>query len=135
MKHLHANHTNKQERCNICQMVADDKVQLMNHMKSHNSQNGFGSNQDNNSKKYRNQNMNVHNQKTVCRYWMRGNCFRGGECRFEHPTDQNLPVICRDGDYCVFWPQCKFTHAETRMCHYQDQCCRQKCQFMKIRVF
>ena len=135
LKHLDANHTNKQERCNICQMVADDKVQLMNHMKSHNSQNVFGTTRDNYSNNYRNQNMNAlnqpgQNQKTVCRFWVRGNCSRGGECRFDHPRVQISPVMCRDGDYCLFWPQCKFTHVETRMCHYQDRCFRQNCQFI-----
>ena len=98
------------------------------HMKSHHSQNY--QNRGNRGQMNRNQNqLNGNDRNIVCRFWMRGNCLRGTQCSFDHPISQNTPVMCRDGDYCQCWPRCKYPHAEVKMCHFQDRCRRQNCQF------
>ena len=68
------------------------------------------------------------NNKQVCRFWMRGNCFHGTSCRFDHPMSEQNPAWCRDGDNCLFWPSCKFPHPD--MCRYQEHCSRRNCTFM-----
>ena len=113
---------------------------MMIHMKSHHGNNQTQSQGQNNDRNSRNNNFRSNNQTEnrfnqnhtapACRFWMQGNCFRGMNCRFSHPVNERLPVMCPDGDYCAYWPRCKYSHGdEIKMCYYQDRCVRQDCQF------
>ena len=138
VKHLDDQHTNQsQVKCNVCKMVAVNQVHLNNHMKTHNNQNEQRQNNNNyrnpgNDRSDNNWGQNYqnsgNNQAQICRFWLRGNCYRGMQCRFEHRTMENAPIMCRDGDYCLFWPRCKYAHGE--MCRFQDRCVRTDCPFM-----
>ena len=131
VNHLDAIHANKPEKCSFCNMVAENKFHLMQHIQhSHMNQS-----RNKTSQNMPNQNYQNNKKRTVCRYWMNGNCFRGFQCSFDHPTEgthptaEKSPEWCHDGDNCLFWPRCKYTHEEVQMCRFQEQCRRQNCQF------
>ena len=124
IKHLDAYHVTKQVRCNICQMMADSNAHLKDHMENqHNSRNNRTWREN-----FHKQKQKPTNQKPVCKFWLKGNCFHGQDCRFSHTNFDNNTILCRDGDYCLFWPNCKYTHVE--MCRYQENCLRQNCPFV-----
>jgi hypothetical protein len=132
VKHLDALHTNKTEKCNICKMVAENKIHLMQHKKSQHGRNNHNSRStyqnDQNYQQRRNHNNDKQlNETQVCRFWMKGNCFRGENCRFAHQMIE-APVMCREGDYCLFCLRCKFAHAD--LCPYQENCSWPDCPFM-----
>ena len=129
MRHLDTKHVPRQVRCNICQMVADSSSQLEDHIKNQHRRVHNRYSQDNQAQaNSRKNSINSHREKPVCKFWMNGNCTRGQQCRFSHSNFGRKTTICRDGDYCLFWPQCKFTHVD--MCRYQENCSRQNCTFM-----
>ena len=89
----------------------------MNQSRNKISQNMPNQNYQNNTHQYydKQHNQGPYQKAQICRHWMNGNCFRGENCRF-------------DGDFCLFWPQCKYAHGD--MCRFQEHCSRQDCPFM-----
>ena len=81
----------------------------------------------------------------ICRYFRRGACTKGMQCKFSHtnlnPQKQSIP-LCRKGDDCVFFKQnrCAFFHTgvgvqkefgqkiyqsrQKRECRYKNDCWR-----------
>ena len=59
--------------------------------------------------------------KAQCIFWLKGFCQMGNQCSFSHESN-----MCRHGEACVFWPQCKFSH---NPCYYQENCLNNECRF------
>ena len=60
-----------------------------------------------------------------CRYWLRGACNRGAQCRYKH---EFLPT-CRYGFECPYWPNCKYSHNDIQHCKFQDFCQNSTCPY------
>ena len=81
-------------------------------------------------------NPNQKKQKEICRFYARGNCNRGGECRFEHPTickkfrqfgtKSSDPKGC-DGNCKTFHPNACRGSLFNRTCSFRD------CRFFHLK--
>ena len=80
-----------------------------------------------------------HRSTKVCHFWQQGVCNKAEKCLFSHqmqsPQSQpppSRPPPCRNGIFCRFWPQCKFSHSDTKFCRYQTACKNQFCTFVHM---
>ena len=85
----------------------------------------------------------------LCRYFSKGNCWKGNSCLFIHEIEKIRAQICRNGPECFYFSNgvCRFGHDETngkrtnreeenrsrntnRWCRYQEDCNRvPRCPF------
>ena len=94
-------------RCSLCDFMAINSIQLKKHMMA------------------RHENTEKIRQNTECRFWLRGYCIRGNECKFKH-----TPVpLCKYELECTYWPNCKFSHPSVKPCKYQEYCHKNECRF------
>ena len=90
-------------RCEKCDFKGKSKLQMEKHWKV------------------------AHGFKAVCLFWRNGDCYKGSECPYSHPVSA---PICRDGEFCLFWPQCRYSHPE--ICRYQKACRNHFCPFIHV---
>ena len=89
--------------CEKCDFQGKSKLQMEKHMKVR------------------------HGFRAVCHFWRKGFCKNGNECPFSHP---HQPPVCVNGDCCLFWPQCKFSHQE--VCKFQNACKHEFCAYLYV---
>ena len=92
-------------KCTMCDFMAKSNIQIQKHMKVRHEED-FEINQE-------------------CRYWRRGNCVRGQQCKFLHGERP----ACRHGLQCRFWPNCFFSHQNVKPCRFQEYCQNNACTF------
>ena len=120
-------------KCTVCNFVAKTNIQLQNHM---NIRHGNSPRIDctlcdftaASQLQLEKHNKVRHDKSTTnlqCRFWMRGFCSKGDQCRFKHITSPP----CRYGWYCPCWPNCRFSHQDVLICKFQEFCENPTCEY------
>ena len=90
-------------KCDLCDFKGKSKIQMEKHF-------------------------NVRHKKAVeCYFWRKGQCNKGPKCLYSHQTKEK---VCHNGEFCVYWPKCKFTHPE--ICRFQNECNNRACSYVHV---
>ena len=72
-----------------------------------------------------------HIERPECHFWRKGFCKMDQQCNFAH---SEYPPVCRYGSLCQFWPRCKFSHPEVKICKYQNKCNNFNCSYAHLNA-
>ena len=89
--------------CEMCDFRGRSRLQIEKHMKVRHS-----------------------GENPICQFWRNGFCKNSEAfCGFSHP---NLIPVCQNGEFCPFWPRCRYRHPE--ICKFQNACQNFNCTFV-----
>ena len=119
-QHARRKHSNKPKfECENCGVITQNDIQLTRHKVD--CINGYGF---------------IEKQKTTCRYFANGHCWKGNQCRFAHKKKEESTIqACRNGQACSYLKNkvCKFYHRNTgygfRSDHYEQKFIDKRCKF------
>ena len=133
-KHFKARHRNQNIHnfnCRKCDYTTSKETILREHMRIHGEPEPFmckgcdfvGKSRIQMEKHF----MIRHKKAAECYFWRKGRCNKGSNCPYSH---QVKDPVCRNGEFCQFWPKRRFNHPE--ICRFQNACLNKFCPFVHV---